>query len=98
MSTLKKPTTGTKMEGIKEMKAKAMALEPIVRIGKSGLTDTVIAEIKKQLKQKKLIKVKMLISFVGRKDKKAVAEEIAEKTGSMIVHTIGFVVVLARKN
>ena len=97
MNILKKPTTGTKMEDIKKLKAKAMALEPIVRIGKSGLTETVMTEIKKQLNQKQLIKIKMLKSFVGREEKKDAAKQIAEKTNSRVVYTIGFVVVLAKK-
>ena len=97
MSTLKKPTTGTKMESIGDLRAKAMAMEPVVRIGKSGMTDSVVKEIKKQVQDKKLIKVKMLKSFIGGRDKKDVAKEIAEKTGSMLVHTVGFVAVLAKK-
>ncbi len=84
------------MEDIKELKAKAKAIEPIVRIGKSGLTESVINEIKKQLEQKKLIKIKMLKAFISGKDKKELAKEIAEKTNSMLVHNVGFIVVLAK--
>ncbi len=97
MSTLQKPITGIKMESIKELKQKAMALEPIVRIGKSGLSETVINEIRKQVEQKKLVKVKMLRSFVGTADKKEMARQMAEKTGSILVHNVGFIVVLAKK-
>ncbi|MBN2112263.1 YhbY family RNA-binding protein [Candidatus Woesearchaeota archaeon] len=86
------------MEDTKELRAKAMALEPVVRIGKSGLTDTVLAEIKKQLDQKGIIKVKILKSFIGREDKKEVAKKVAEKTNSTLVQNIGFVVVIAKKN
>jgi len=85
------------MESIRELKAKAMAIEPVVRIGKSGLTEPVINEIKKQLEKKKLIKIKMLKAFVSGKDKKEMAREIAEKTGSMLVHNVGFIVVVAKK-
>ena len=74
-----------------------MAIEPVVRIGKSGLTEPVINEIKKQLEKKKLIKIKMLKAFVSGKDKKEMAREIAEKTGSMLVHNVGFIVVVAKK-
>jgi len=86
------------MTSIPELKAKAMALEPIVRIGKAGLTESVLNEIKKQLEQKGLIKVKALKSFAKGRDKKSVAEEIAKKTGSILVHRVGFVVVLAKKS
>lgn len=97
MSILKKRITRLKMADSKESKAKAMALEPVVRIGKSGLTDSVVNEIKKHIEKKKIIKVKMLKTFVGADDKKALAKEIADKTGSELVHRIGFVVVLAKK-
>jgi RNA-binding protein len=97
MNIRKRFITGVKMADAKELKAKAMGLEPAVRIGKSGLSDSVVEEIKKHIKQKGLVKVKMLRSFVGSNDKKALAEEIAEKTGSTLVGRIGFAVVLARK-
>jgi RNA-binding protein len=85
------------MDDTSELKARAMAIEPIVRIGKSGLSESVVSEIKKQLKQKKLIKIKMLKSFIGSNDKKDAARQIAERTGSRLVHRVGFVVVLAEK-
>ena len=85
------------MINIKEMKAKSMAMEPMVRIGKSGISDSVIGEIKKQLQKDGMIKIKMLKSFIGTKDKKEVVKEIVEKTNSQLVHSIGFIIVLARK-
>lgn len=98
MSTLKKLTTGIKMENKKEIRSKAAALEPIVRIGKSGLSESVVEEIKKHLKQKKIVKIKMLRAFVGTGDKKDFAKQIADKTDSTLVHRVGFVVVLAKKS
>jgi RNA-binding protein len=77
--------------------AASKSLEPVLRIGKSGLAEGVIEEIKRQLKQKKLIKIKLLKSFIGDKDRKLIAEEIAEKTGSELAHQVGFVVVLHKK-
>ena len=85
------------MEDTKEIKKKAAALEPVVRIGKSGLSDSVVKEIKKHIEQKKVIKVKMLRSFIGLGNKKALAEELAEKTDSVLVQRTGFVVILAKK-
>jgi len=85
------------MINIKEMKAKSMAMEPMVRIGKSGISESVIDEIKKQLEKDGMIKIKMLKSFVGTKDRKEVVKEIVEKTNSQLVHSIGFIVVIAKK-
>ena len=85
------------MSSLKELKSKAVELKPIIWIGKSGLTDNAIKEIKLQLKKKKLIKVKFLKSIVKEKNKKELFKELASKTGSRIIHQVGFVVVLYRK-
>ena len=79
---------------IKVLKAKAKDLNPIVRIGKSGLSETVIAEITQQLKVKKLIKVKFLRSALEEADRKSLVASLVEKTPSVLVQNVGFVVVL----
>ncbi len=83
-----------KKKEIKDLKAKAKALEPLVNIGKSGLSYPVVDELKFLLKKKKLIKIRMLKSYFEEKDKKELAKEIAQKTNSALVDTIGNVVVL----
>ena len=72
-------------------------MEPVLRIGKSGLTEGVIEEIKKQLKKKKLIKIKFLKSVLEDNDKKKFAKEIASKTDSELVQQVGFVIVLNKR-
>jgi len=76
---------------------KTKALEATIRIGKNGITSSLIEEIKKQLKKRKIVKVKMLTSFVKIKNKKEAAKEIALKTNADIVNMTGFVFVLSRK-
>lgn len=78
----------------KELKQKAKSLEPSIRIGKSGLTESAISEIKMHLKNKKLVKVKFLRPFAQGKDKKMLAKELAEKTNSILVDRVGFIAVL----
>lgn len=80
---------------IKELRAKAKILEPIVRIGKNGLSEASVNEIKKQLARKKLIKIKLLKSA---EDRKHLAKEIAEKTNSELIEAVGFIVVLFKRN
>ncbi|MBN2367735.1 ribosome assembly RNA-binding protein YhbY [Candidatus Woesearchaeota archaeon] len=80
---------------IKELRAKAKLLEPIVRIGKKGLTDETIKEIKRHLKKRKLVKVKILKST---EDRKKIAKELAKKTGAELIDAVGFVVVLFYRN
>lgn len=79
------------------LKDKARNIEATARIGKNGLTEGTINEIKRQLKDKKLIKVKLLKSFIADKDKKIAAKELAEKTGSEIAQIIGFTITLYKK-
>ena len=75
----------------------AKLLEPVLRIGKSGLTEGAINEIKKQLKKKKLIKIKLLKPALAGKNRKEFAKEIAEKTDSELIQQVGFVAVLSKK-
>jgi RNA-binding protein len=73
-------------------------IEPVIRIGKNGITENIIKDIKIHIKKRKLIKVKLLKSFIGEKNKKDIANELADKTDSKIIQQIGFVVVLSEKN
>lgn len=82
---------------IKTLRSKAKTLEPITRVGKNGLTDAVIGEIKKLLKRKRLIKVKMLKSALQDKGKTEMIKELVDGTDAVLIETVGFVVVLAKK-
>ena len=82
---------------MKAIKEKAKSLQPTVQIGKSGLTDAIIKEIKKQLSRKRLIKIKFLRSALEAKDKKQLAKEVTKKTNAELVDQVGFVVVLKKK-
>ncbi len=70
---------------------------PVMILGKGGLNGNIVKNLKQHLKNKKLIKVKLLKSFIGEKSKKELFDEIAEKTDSILVHKIGFVIVLEKK-
>lgn len=77
-----------------KLKEKAKTLEPVIRVGKNGLTESTIKEIKKQLNKKKLIKVKLLRAFINNRNKREAAKEIAQKTNSQLIDLVGFVIVL----
>ena len=81
----------------KDLIKEANNLEPILRIGKNGLTDTVLKDIKDHLRKRKLIKVKFLRAFIKDKDKKELAKEIADKTDSELIQRVGFVIVLYKE-
>lgn len=72
-----------------ELRKKGKHLLPVVRVGKSGLTDSLINEIKKHLIKKKLIKVKFLKSALLQSTVREFAEAISEKTSSEVIFVIG---------
>ncbi len=76
---------------LKELRIRSKSLKPVIRIGKNGLTGSQLKEIGKMLQKKKLIKIKMLKSFLEGKDKKEEAKEIAAKLGAELIDSVGFV-------
>lgn len=70
-------------------------MEPHIRVGKNGLTDNVIEEIKLQLKKHKTIKIKFLRAAIND-NKKELFNQLLEKTKTKLVKKIGFVVVITR--
>jgi RNA-binding protein len=80
----------------KELRKKAMMLTPTIRIGKQGLTESIIKEITAQLKKKKMIKIRLLKAVLQEKKKQELIDELAEKTNSRVINKIGFIVTLAK--
>ena len=78
----------------KELRKRAHNLKPVVSIGKNGLTDAVVAELKAALKRDKLIKVRLAGGAVDKDGKEGLLPEILSSTGSELVERKGFTVVL----
>jgi RNA-binding protein len=77
----------------KKLKARAQRLKPLVKLGKAGMTEAFMTNLDKALADHELVKGK----FDEFKDqKKELAPQIAEKSGSALVATIGNVFVLFR--
>ena len=86
-----------KLSGFQKKFLRGMAhhLEPIVMVGRNGVTKNVLKLADDALKSHELIKVR----FVELKDiKKNLTEEISSKTVSEIVGMIGHVAILYRQN
>ena len=81
---------------ILEIKAKAKSLEPVVRIGKNGMNDSVIQEIEKLLKKRKLIKIKML-NNCPPEERDNIIERSVSETNSILIDKLGNVFVLYRE-
>ena len=79
----------------KFLKGRAHSLEPVVMVGKNGITDSLIKLTDDALRSHELIKVR----FIEFKDKKKLlVEQIADGTESQIVGIIGHVAILYRQN
>ena len=78
---------------LRALKAQAQRLKATLKIGKGGISPAFLAALDDALKHHELIKVK----FEELKDqKKELAPQLAEKTGSHLVMQVGHVVVLYR--
>jgi RNA-binding protein len=70
-------------------------LKALVQVGKNGLTDGVVEAVAQALDAHELIKVRVAESAEGRK---ALAVDLAERTASLWVGTVGHVVTLYRRH
>ncbi|WP_396624344.1 ribosome assembly RNA-binding protein YhbY [Luteitalea sp.] len=74
------------------LKARAHALEPVVRIGHAGLTEGVVADIARALEAHELIKVK--VGEGEREAREAMSTAICDRTGAALVQKVGRILVL----
>ncbi|BCU69254.1 YhbY family RNA-binding protein [Stygiolobus caldivivus] len=80
---------------LKKLIKEAKASHAEIRIGKKGVTEEVINEIKRRLKEHKVVKVKIGIEI---EDRREFAKEIAEKVGARLIEVRGYTFILAKKD
>jgi RNA-binding protein len=78
---------------IRKFKAAAQLLEPMLKVGKAGLSDGFIRTVTEVLEKHELVKIKF-VEF--KEQKKELAPLLAEKTGSYLIMRVGNVMVLHR--
>jgi len=78
---------------IRRFKAAAQLLEPMLKVGKAGLSDGFIRSVDAALSQHDLVKIKF-VEF--KEQKKELAPQLAEITGSHLIMRVGNVMVLHR--
>lgn len=76
----------------KHLRGVAHAFEPVVHVGGAGVTDSVLAELERALLSHELIKVRMH----DPEDKRALAAELAGRTGAALCGLVGHVAILYR--
>ena len=84
------------MKDIIALRSKAKSLSPILRIGKSGLTESMLYEIEKNLSKRSLIKIKLLRASFDKKSKDDLINSILQNTHSKLVESVGNIVVIFR--
>lgn len=77
-----------------KLKGLASTMDPVVQIGKGGLTPEVTAAADEALEARELIKVTVLKNCL--EDVRSISFALAERTHSQVVHVIGRKIVLFR--
>jgi len=78
------------------LRAEAHHLTPIFQVGKGGVNENMLNQIKEALEARELIKVSILQN--NSDDKHQVAEELAAGAGAELVQLIGHTVVLYKES
>jgi RNA-binding protein len=78
---------------LRKLKAEAPRLEPVVRVGKSGLTPAVLYSIQQALDARSLIKIRF---DQDRDERDVLAGKIVEATGAALIMQVGKVAVFYR--
>ena len=77
------------------LKGLAMTMDPILQLGKGGLTPENTASVDEALAARELIKINVLQNCL--EDSRQMAETLAERTRSQVVQVIGRKIVLYRE-
>lgn len=72
------------------------ALDPVMQIGKEGLTENVVTSVELLLQARELVKIKMLNNCDF--DTKTLANEVAKMLGADVVQVIGNIFILYKKS
>ena len=83
-------------QDVKQLRAIGHKLKPVVTIAGKGLSENVVAEIDRALKDHELIKIKLVVG--DKAARMAVAEELCATTRSELVHSIGGVILVLRRS
>jgi RNA-binding protein len=79
----------------KELRKLSHETNATIWVGKDGV-EKVIEELKDQLREKKVVKVKLLQSSRGERSTDELASSLAEKSGAKMYETIGNTAIFVR--
>ena len=78
----------------------AQTEDAIFQIGKTGINDNLITQLKDALEKRELIKISLLDTMLDNTadDKKEIAQTLADLTKSNVVHVLGKKITLYKKS
>ena len=90
------PETGIVLTGKQKRFLRAMGstIEPIVQVGKGGVTDNLVQQMDDVLEARELVKLRVLNNSPEERDD--IAGKIAAATGAAVAQTIGHTVLFYR--
>ncbi len=79
------------VEELRKLKTMAKSIQPLLRIGKKGISDNIVQELRRLLKRYHLVKIKVLKAapIEGKEELKEMAQSLAKETNSKVVLVIG---------
>ena len=80
---------------IKQLKSQAHLLKPVIMVGQSGLTKSVLDEIEVTLNTHELIKIKIRAE---KEDRIQISAQIIEAIRAELIQSIGQIIVVYRQN
>lgn len=95
METMKNKSTPTELAGFqrKFLRARGHALQPVVWVGRDGVTPALLAEVDLALEAHELIKIKF---NDHKEEKQALIALIVEESGSLLAGLVGHVALFYR--
>jgi RNA-binding protein len=82
-------------QDIRQLRAIAHKLKPVVTIAGNGLSEGVVAELERALDDHELIKIKLAVG--SREARSQVADEICDQLRAEVVQRIGNILVILRR-
>jgi len=83
-------------KSLRHLRGLGHALDPVIAVGKNGLTDTLAKETERALEKHELIKVKVMQE--AHVDRHEAAEELAAKTGAVLAQVLGRTFLLYKRH
>ncbi|WP_019671739.1 YhbY family RNA-binding protein [Psychrobacter lutiphocae] len=81
---------------LRRLKGIGHELKPVVTVGSKGLSESVLEELERALNDHELIKIKTPPG--SKEDRDAFCAELSQKTGAQLIHSIGRMALLLRRN